>query len=161
MKVKTRAVDTLQFGNEELDLSAVEQLFDASQSRAVGEALLILMDWIAKPLWRGKTLEELLVALDREIETKVPLISSSCTVMSHMQPCLLTMFVSGILLALLAPGSFISIHISQDSPSQVGVLKSLRCGTHVKMSIQLFCRDWTLCRLGGMHPIWLDPEHLR
>ena len=75
MKVKTRAIDTLQFGNEELDLSAVEQLFDASQSRAVGEALLILMDWIAKPQWRGRSLGDLLVALDKEIEAKVLLSS--------------------------------------------------------------------------------------
>ena len=71
IKVKTRGIDTLQFGHEEVDLSAVEQLFDTSQTRAIGEALLILMDWSIKPQWRGKSLAELLAALDRDIETKV------------------------------------------------------------------------------------------
>lgn len=81
MKVKTRALDTLQIGSEELDLSAVEQLFDTSQTRAIGEALLVLMDWIAKPLWRGKSLAELLAALDKEIDTKVQCASAclGCT----------------------------------------------------------------------------------
>ena len=76
MKAKTRAIDTLQIGSEELDLSAVEQLFDTSQTRAIGEALLLLMDWIAKPQWRGKSLAELLAALDKEIDTKVRYLSA-------------------------------------------------------------------------------------
>ena len=77
VKVKTRAIDTLQFGNEEIDLSAVEQLFDSSQSRAIGEALLILMDWLSKPQWRGKSLKQLLAALDQELEAKVHLVTFS------------------------------------------------------------------------------------
>ncbi len=42
VKVKTRQTDTIQFGDEELDLSAVEQLFDKSQTRAIGDALQLI-----------------------------------------------------------------------------------------------------------------------
>lgn len=66
-----KALDTLLFGQEEVDLSAVEQLFDSSQTRGIGEALLLLMAWIAKPQWRGKSLSVILTALDKEIDSKV------------------------------------------------------------------------------------------
>jgi len=42
LKVKTRQTDTIQFGDEELDLSAVEQIFDKSQTRAIGDALQLI-----------------------------------------------------------------------------------------------------------------------
>lgn len=58
-------------GYEDVDLSAVDQLFDVSQTRAIGAALLLLMDWIAKPHWSGRTLAATLDALEQEIESKV------------------------------------------------------------------------------------------
>ncbi len=39
VKIQARGVGTLVFGEEVVDLSAVEQLVDASQTRAIGEAL--------------------------------------------------------------------------------------------------------------------------
>jgi len=70
VKVKTRQTDTIQFGEEELDLSAVEQLFDKSQTRAVGDALQLIRGWITQPQWRGKPLSALLEAVDAEIDRK-------------------------------------------------------------------------------------------
>jgi len=49
--VKTRQTDTIQFGEEELDLSAVEQLFDKSQTRAVGDALQLIRCNSHSPTW--------------------------------------------------------------------------------------------------------------
>lgn len=40
VNVKTRDVETLQFGEETIDLSAVSQLIDSSQTRAIGDALV-------------------------------------------------------------------------------------------------------------------------
>ena len=69
--MKSRDTDTVTLGHEDVDLSAVEQIFDASQTRAVGAALLLLMDWVAKPAWRGRKLDDILEALEQAMETKV------------------------------------------------------------------------------------------
>ena len=71
MKTKTRALDEISFGNETIDLGAVEQLYDRSQTNAVTEALVLLRKWIAQPQWRGKSAATVLAALDAEIERKV------------------------------------------------------------------------------------------
>lgn len=80
--MKTRAIDTLQFGHEEIDLSAVEQIFDTSQTRAIGGTVEVLADWIRKPQMRGKTLAATLDALDKEINARVecPLAAYLCRI---------------------------------------------------------------------------------
>lgn len=72
IKVKTRSVHKIQFGYEEIDLTAVEQLFDTSQTRAIGSALEILAEWVQKPNMKGKSLVDILDILDREVDNKVP-----------------------------------------------------------------------------------------
>ena len=53
--------------DQELDLSAVEQLIEVSQTRGVGDALLWLRKAAAGPL-RGLSLAQMLDRLDREID---------------------------------------------------------------------------------------------
>ena len=43
-KLKTSSVDELRFGNETIDLSAVEQLMDVGQVRGIGSAIAYLQD---------------------------------------------------------------------------------------------------------------------
>ena len=77
IKVYTRGLHLIQFGDEELQLSGLEQLVDKSQTRAVAEAL----KWIQKRMGQqqggggGRTLRQLLqeleVALDEEVRRDV------------------------------------------------------------------------------------------
>ena len=53
----------------------MEQLFDTSQTRAIGDTLLLLMDLMTKAQWRGRTLADVLSAIDEELDAKVIIIS--------------------------------------------------------------------------------------
>jgi predicted ABC-class ATPase len=69
VRIDARGRDTLLFGREEIDLRGVEQLVDASQTRAIGYAMLR----IAGMLRDGDddaTLGELLARLDGELESE-------------------------------------------------------------------------------------------
>lgn len=57
----------MQIDDEELDLSAVEQLAEASQTRAIADALLLLRRQVAGP-WRGKPLSFLLDTVEAEMD---------------------------------------------------------------------------------------------
>ena len=66
-KVSARDTSTLVFGRETIDLSAVEQLVSASQTRAIGAALLMM----SKKLMDGRrTVGELLDLLDSTIDER-------------------------------------------------------------------------------------------
>ena len=45
IRVRARATRSIEFGRAEIDLSAVSQIVDPGQTRAIGEALLILRDY--------------------------------------------------------------------------------------------------------------------
>uniref|UniRef100_A0A1D2A4R6 Isopentenyl-diphosphate delta-isomerase n=1 Tax=Auxenochlorella protothecoides TaxID=3075 RepID=A0A1D2A4R6_AUXPR len=66
LKLKTRAKGSLTLDDEEVDLSAVEQLVEISQTRAVGESLR----WAARMLPQGPalTLPQMLDRLDAEMD---------------------------------------------------------------------------------------------
>lgn len=65
--VRSRGLDEVQFGTEEIDLSLAEQLVDQSQTRAIAEILVKLLH---KRLLDGRrTLCELMDAVDQEIGT--------------------------------------------------------------------------------------------
>jgi predicted ABC-class ATPase len=67
VRIDARGRDTLLFGREEIDLRGVEQIRDASQTRAIGCAMLR----IASMLRDGDaTLGELLARLDAELESE-------------------------------------------------------------------------------------------
>lgn len=65
VKVAARTKRLLSFGREEIDLHALEQLVDASQTRAIGHALHRLA---TRHLGDGRTLAEALDALDAELD---------------------------------------------------------------------------------------------
>lgn len=67
LRVKTRGMQTIQLDGEELDLSAVEQLVEASQTRAIADALLRVRRGLAGP-WRGKSLAQLCDLLEAEMD---------------------------------------------------------------------------------------------
>ena len=65
--VKVRDDDEVSFGNEDIDLAAVEQLVDQSQLRAIGAAIV----YAKKQYLDGKrTLPEILDAIEADIEKK-------------------------------------------------------------------------------------------
>ncbi len=65
VKIDARGTDTLVFGTTEIDLRAVEQLLDPSQTRAIGRLLVR-----AKEEWMGPqvTLPELLDRIERALD---------------------------------------------------------------------------------------------
>lgn len=63
MKLRAHGTRSLEFGNQEIDLSAIEQLIDPSQTRAIGAAVLL-----AKEFMDGRTLGEVLDAVERAID---------------------------------------------------------------------------------------------
>lgn len=65
VRIEARARDTLSFGREEIDLRALEQIADRSQTRAIGHALhRIATDFLAPE----RSLREALAALDAAID---------------------------------------------------------------------------------------------
>jgi predicted ABC-class ATPase len=68
VKVRTRDVDEIRFGREEIELDMVEQIVDPSQTRAIGETLLHLA---ASDIIDGqRTLAESLDLLMHEVEER-------------------------------------------------------------------------------------------
>jgi predicted ABC-class ATPase len=67
-RVRTRDVDEIRFGREEIELGAVEQLIDPAQTRAIGAALLHL---VSSGYTDGRrTLAEALDLLTREMDDR-------------------------------------------------------------------------------------------
>jgi predicted ABC-class ATPase len=65
-KVAAKGVGTILFGRRAIDLSAVEQLADQSQTRAIGDALIYLRDNCMEP--PGLALSGMLDELDRLLD---------------------------------------------------------------------------------------------
>ncbi len=65
MKLRAHGTRALQFGVQDIDLAAVEQLVDPSQTRAIGAALLL-----AKKYMDGRPLHEVLDAVEEAISSK-------------------------------------------------------------------------------------------
>lgn len=65
VSVKTRKTDSIGFGREEIDLSAVDQLVDNGQLRAIAEAIIYIR---RDPKSRELTLPEILYNLDLDIQ---------------------------------------------------------------------------------------------
>jgi predicted ABC-class ATPase len=62
VKISSRACEEIVYGTTEIDLRGVEQLFDPSQTRAIGAAIhLAVSRWMDD----GQTLSEILDALDQ------------------------------------------------------------------------------------------------
>ena len=76
VKTTTRQINLIQFGEENLDLSGLEQLVEKSQTRAIAEALCLLRAWIGQPQMSGSSLAELLKRMDAEFNAKVQLYST-------------------------------------------------------------------------------------
>jgi hypothetical protein len=69
VKLRVRSRKSLTLNEEELDLSGVEQLVEASQTRAVGEALLLWRRRLAEGAWSpAAPLAEVLRRLDAEMD---------------------------------------------------------------------------------------------
>jgi predicted ABC-class ATPase len=65
VKIRSRGLDTISFGREEIALDDVEQIVDRSQTRAVGDAIHYCVQRYAD----GKTtLREIMEALDRDLD---------------------------------------------------------------------------------------------
>ena len=71
MKTTTRQTNLIQFGEENLDLSGLEQLVEMSQTRAIAEALCLLRSWIGQSQASGASLAELLQRMDADFDSKV------------------------------------------------------------------------------------------
>jgi hypothetical protein len=56
VKVTTRSRQLISFGDEDIDLSAVEQLVEKSQTRAIADALLLMRSRQAQVEARGSAL---------------------------------------------------------------------------------------------------------
>ncbi|CAK0781040.1 hypothetical protein CVIRNUC_005266 [Coccomyxa viridis] len=70
VKCTARQTDLIQYGDENLDLSAVEQLVEKSQTRAIADALNLLRLWLGQQQHQGKTIAELLQHLEQELDSK-------------------------------------------------------------------------------------------
>ncbi|MEM9214842.1 MAG: ABC-ATPase domain-containing protein [Cyanobacteria bacterium P01_F01_bin.150] len=66
-KLKTSNVDELRFGNETIDLSAVEQLMDVGQVRGIGRAIAYLQD---QYLNNQLSMTEIIKAVDSDVDAK-------------------------------------------------------------------------------------------
>ena len=74
IKVTTRQTSLIQFGDESVELAAVEQLMDKSQTRAVADALNVLRARCAAPNQAGRrNLAQLLTALEADMDAQVGL----------------------------------------------------------------------------------------
>lgn len=75
VKVSARQTNLIQYGAEEIDLSAVEQLVEKSQTRAIADAISTLKSWLSQQRHQGKTLAQLLQQLEADMDSKA---CSSC-----------------------------------------------------------------------------------
>lgn len=83
VKVTTRQTNLIQFGDKNLDLAAVEQLVDKSQTRAIADALNLLRTWAACPPHTGQPLATLLSTLEEQLDSQVNAVTG--TVMCLVQ----------------------------------------------------------------------------
>lgn len=67
VRLKVRDVDEMVFGTEDIDLSAVEQIVDTAQSRAIAEAMVYA---VRKYIDGKRTLAEILQLVIADIESK-------------------------------------------------------------------------------------------
>jgi predicted ABC-class ATPase len=65
VKIDVKALDSIVFGRDRIDLRSVEQLVDRSQTHAVGQAIHLAADRFMKG---GATLLEVLERLDNELD---------------------------------------------------------------------------------------------
>lgn len=63
-------MNLIQYGDEEIDLSAVEQLVEKSQTRAIADAVSLLRQWLGQHQNQGKTLKQLLRQLEHDMDTQ-------------------------------------------------------------------------------------------
>ena len=63
-KIKTRGLYQISFDKQDIDLSAVEQIIDTSQTRAMGDAILYALKYIRK----GCSIRETAENVTRDIE---------------------------------------------------------------------------------------------
>lgn len=66
-KLRTSSVDELRFGNETIDLSAVEQLMDVGQVRGIGSAIAYLQD---RYLNDGLSVADVIERVNADVEQK-------------------------------------------------------------------------------------------
>ena len=73
VKITTRSKSVIQYGDELLELAAVEQLVEASQTRAVSDAVRMVHRAVGQGQQGagGATLMQLLKALELQIDAKV------------------------------------------------------------------------------------------
>ena len=72
LKAVARTRTMVQFGEEEIDLSAVEQIVEKSQSRAIGDGILMLCRTIsAKGGNGGLSLRELIQEMESKFDAQV------------------------------------------------------------------------------------------
>lgn len=67
LKISSRGRQEIVYGTTEIDLRCVEQIFDSSQTRAIGAAIHLAA---SKLMGEGRTLSEVLDALDRFLDDK-------------------------------------------------------------------------------------------
>ena len=128
-------MDEISFGNETIDLGAVEQLFDRSQTNAVTEALVLLRKWVAQPQWRGKSAATVLAALDAEVERKVSHCSRHVSRMAReagWHPCWCTHLQA-------LPAGF-GCALALDETWQSGKTKEARNSSSGQQAEELECR---------------------
>ena len=70
LKVSARQTNLIQYGDEEIDLSAVEQLVEKSQTRAIADAISLMQSWLGQQKHQGKTLRQLLQQLEDDMDSK-------------------------------------------------------------------------------------------
>ena len=70
IKISTRSKSLISFGDEDIDLSAVEMLVEKSQTRAIADALSLLGTWVAQRS-RRSTVADLMQQLEADLNSKV------------------------------------------------------------------------------------------
>ena len=71
MKTSVREKDSIRFGDMELDLACVEQIFDKSQTRSIMEAVNVLTQRVQQAQWQNKPMAQVLTGLESDIDSKV------------------------------------------------------------------------------------------
>ena len=86
VKVTTRQTNLIQFGDDNIELAAVEQLTEKSQTRAIADALNVLRARCAAPNQAGKrSLAQLLAALDADMDAQVDMLMLDTPLASRPQ----------------------------------------------------------------------------
>lgn len=67
VKIDAKGIDLILFGRESVDLRAIEQIVDPSQTRAIGSAIYLAADGLMDG---GKTLAEILLEIEQELDAE-------------------------------------------------------------------------------------------